>query len=131
MPAKRIRGTRLIWNEAKCLVCATCARTCPQGAIRMSVGIDPENSHKPVMSKFEIDTGYCIFCGLCVESCPYNALHMGYSYEQAEYRRSGLLQADQDLLASNDKQASAFMHPDKEEGLPRQTLLVEKKTALR
>ena len=79
------------------------------------------------MAKLEVDTGYCISCGLCVEACPYNALHMGYAYERAKYRRQELVQTNQALLASPERRASAFMHPDMEADLPKQTLLVDKK----
>jgi NAD(P)H-quinone oxidoreductase subunit I len=97
----------------------------------MTTATDPQNPAKPVVAKFEVDTGYCIFCGLCVASCPYKALFMGYSYEGARYRRSELLKSKEDLLLAEDKKISAFMHPDKEADLPAQTLLVEKKTTLR
>jgi formate hydrogenlyase subunit 6/NADH:ubiquinone oxidoreductase subunit I len=121
----------LVWNDVKCVVCTTCAKSCPQGAIRMVTSADPANPNKPVMTTIEVDTGYCISCGICVESCPYNALHMGYAYEGAKYRRSQLVQANEGLLANDERKASAFMHPDMEAGLPEQSLLVDKKTSLR
>jgi NADH-quinone oxidoreductase subunit I len=131
VPSKRLRGNELIWNSAKCVVCTTCAKTCPQGAIHMLTSVDPANPNKPVMAKIEVDTGYCISCGLCVESCPYNALHMGYAYERAKYRRGQLVQADEGLLAGPERRASAFMHPDLEADLPAQSLLVDKKINMR
>jgi NADH-quinone oxidoreductase chain I len=124
--SKRIRGNELIWNSVKCTVCTTCAKTCPQGAIKMVTAVDPANPNKPVMAKIEVDTGYCIMCGLCVESCPYNALFMGYAYERAKYRRQELVQANDQLLASPERRTSAFMHPELEPGLPLQTLLIDK-----
>jgi formate hydrogenlyase subunit 6/NADH:ubiquinone oxidoreductase subunit I len=131
VPAKRIRGNELIWNNTKCVVCTTCAKACPQGAIHMVTSVDQANPNKPVMAKIEVDTGYCISCGICVESCPYNALHMGYAYEGAKYRRAELVQANEGLMATEKKRASAFMHPDLEADLPVQSLLVDKKTNLR
>jgi len=125
-PSRRIRGNELVWNQAKCTVCTTCAKTCPQGAIHLETFVDPENPNKLSVSKFEIDTGYCIFCGLCVESCPYNALFMGYAFERAKYRRSDLVQKNEQLLASSEHRASAFLHPELEEELPQQTLLIDK-----
>jgi len=130
-PSKRIRGNQLVWNEEKCLVCTTCAKACPQGALHMVTAVDPQNPNKMIMEKIEVDTGYCIFCGSCVEACPYNALFMGYDYELARYRRGDLVQSNQDLKISDQRRPSAYMHPDKEAGLPRQSLLVEKKTGLR
>jgi NAD(P)H-quinone oxidoreductase subunit I len=124
--SKRIRGNELIWNNTKCVVCTTCAKTCPQGAIHLETSVDPANPVKFTVKKFEIDTGYCIFCGLCVESCPYNALFMGTAYECAKYRRSELVQSNENLLASPERKMSAFMHPELEAEMPAQTLLVEK-----
>jgi formate hydrogenlyase subunit 6/NADH:ubiquinone oxidoreductase subunit I len=90
----------------------------------MVTSVDPANPNKRVVTKMEVDTGYCIMCGLCVEACPYNALFMGYSYERAKYRRRDLVQANSQLLASAERRASAFMHPELEAELPEQTLLL-------
>jgi len=123
-PSKRIRGNELVWNSAKCTVCTTCAKTCPQGAIRLDTTVDPANPNKLSVTRFEVDTGYCISCGLCVESCPYNALFMGYAFERAKYRRNELVQRNEGLLASSERRPSAFMHPELEAELPSQTLLI-------
>jgi len=64
-----------------------------------------------------------MFCGLCVEACPYNALYMGRSYEQAKYSRR-LLWADRAALMSSDLETSSYGHPETDEKLPKQTLLV-------
>ncbi len=123
-PSKRIRGNELIWNSAKCTLCTTCAKTCPQGAIHLNTSVDPANPNKMTATRFEVDTGYCIFCGLCVEACPYNALFMGYAFERAKYRRGELVQQNEGLLASDERLPSAFMHPELEPQLPEQTLLI-------
>ncbi|GAI79244.1 unnamed protein product, partial [marine sediment metagenome] len=34
-PSRRTRGNELIWDKGKCTGCATCAKTCPQGVIRI------------------------------------------------------------------------------------------------
>lgn len=126
-PAKRIRGNELVWNNAKCIVCTTCAKACPQGAIHLVTSVDPANPNKANVAKMEVDTGYCISCGLCVEACPYSALFMGYAFERAKYRRGDLVQTNEGLLASPERRASAFMHPELEADLPEQTLLVDNK----
>jgi formate hydrogenlyase subunit 6/NADH:ubiquinone oxidoreductase subunit I len=64
-----------------------------------------------------------MFCGLCVEACPYNALYMGRSYEQGRYSRR-LLWADMETLMSPEVEASSYGHPEMDEKLPQQTLLV-------
>ena len=33
--SRRTRGTELIWDEERCSGCATCAKTCPQGSIKI------------------------------------------------------------------------------------------------
>jgi len=126
VPAKRIRGNELVWNNVKCVVCTSCAKACPQGAIKMVTTVDPANPNRLSVTRIEVDTGYCIQCGICVESCPYNALHMSYAYEKAQYRRKELVQSNDELLATPERRASAYMHPDIEPELPEQTLLVDK-----
>ena len=126
-PSRRTRGNELIWDRVKCTGCATCAKTCPQGAIQIVTSVDAAEN-KYIVEKFEVDTGYCISCGLCVEACPYEALFMGYAYERAKYRRGELVQADEMLIASAERRPSGYMHPEIASELPRQTLLVERIT---
>lgn len=38
--SKRIRGTELIWDEDRCSGCASCAKSCHQGTIRIVTGGD-------------------------------------------------------------------------------------------
>jgi len=64
-----------------------------------------------------------MFCGLCVEACPYNALYMGRGYEEGKYSRK-LLWADMETLMSPDNEASSYGHPEMDEKLPKQSLLV-------
>ena len=123
--SRRIRGNELVWSREKCTGCATCAKTCPQGAI-VIVTATSQAENKYEVEKYEVDTGYCIQCGLCVEACPYDALFMGYSYERAKYRRGDLVQANDMLLESPERPASGYFHPEIAEKLPRQTLLVER-----
>ena len=123
--SRRIRGNELIWDNIKCTGCSTCAKSCPQGAIKIITSVNPEEN-KYTVEKIDVDTGYCIQCGLCVEVCPYGALFMGYAYERAQYRRNDLVQINEGLLASAEKRPSGYMHPDIAKELPRQTLLVER-----
>jgi len=124
--SRRIRGNELIWDNNKCTGCATCAKTCPQGAIRVATSVYLEEN-KYQVDNFEVDTGYCIQCGLCVEVCPYEALYMGYSYERAKYRRGDLVQSNEMLPASPERQRSGYMYPEIASELPQQTLLLDRK----
>jgi len=123
--SRRIRGNELVWDKEKCTGCATCAKSCPQGAIQIVTSVSAEEN-KYEVEKFEVDTGYCIFCGLCVESCPYEALFMGYAYERARYRRQELVLAKEDLLLSDERQPSGYARPKIEAALPQQTLLLDR-----
>ena len=123
--SRRIRGNELIWDNVKCTGCSTCAKSCPQGAIQIVTRVNSEEN-KYTVDNITVDTGYCIQCGLCVEVCPYGALFMGYAYERAQYRRSDLVQVNEGLLASAERPASGYMHPDIAAKLPKQTLLLER-----
>ena len=125
--SRRIRGNELIWDNIKCTGCGTCAKSCPQGAIEIITSVNPEEN-KYRVEKIEVDTGYCIQCGLCVEVCPYSALFMGYAYERAQYQRNDLVQINERLLPSAERQRSGYMYPEIAKELPRQTLLVERIT---
>ena len=122
--SRRIRGNELIWDKERCTGCATCAKSCPQGAIRIVTSPGEENDY--IVEEFRVDSGYCIFCGLCVESCPYEALFMGYIYERARYRRRELVLSKEELLTSEKKQPSGYARPKVEAALPPQTLLLDR-----
>ncbi|MDD5082955.1 MAG: NADH-quinone oxidoreductase subunit I [Dehalococcoidales bacterium] len=126
--SRRIRGNELVWDRQKCTGCGTCAKTCPQGVIKIVTSTNRVNNRYEV-EKYQVDTGYCIQCGLCVESCPYQTLFMGYAYERAKYRRGELVQNMEDMmLESGKKQPSGYFYPEIAQELPRQTLLVERIT---
>ena len=125
--SRRIRGNELVWDNLKCTGCATCAKACPQGAIKIITSVKAEEN-KYHVEQIEVDTGYCIQCGLCVEACPYQAMYMGYAYERAKYRRGDIVQANEQLLTSEERRRSGYMYPEIAAELPLQTLLLEKIT---
>lgn len=122
--SRRIRGNEHVWDEIKCTGCGSCAKACPQGAIRIQTSTNMVDN-KYEVENYEIDTGYCIHCGLCIEACPYGALYMGYSYECARYRRGELIH-NKEEMALKDKRPSGYFYPEVAAELPEQTLLVEK-----
>ena len=130
--SRRIRGNELIWDKKNCTGCATCAKTCPQGAIHIVTSPDLV-SNKYAVEKYQVDTGYCIQCGLCVEVCPFKALFMSYAYERAKYRRPELVQQKEAMGTGgpDNKQASGYFYPEIAAALPRQTLLIERVTEIR
>lgn len=121
--SRRIRGNELLWNRERCTGCGTCARTCPQGVIRIVTSVGEDNRYQ--VETFEVDTGYCIFCGLCVEACPYNVLFMGYAFELGRYRR-GELVLNREELVSDGKQPSGYFRPGIAASLPEQELLIDR-----
>jgi formate hydrogenlyase subunit 6/NADH:ubiquinone oxidoreductase subunit I len=123
--SRRSRGNELVWSRERCTGCATCAKTCPQGAIEIVTTTNLADNNYEV-EKYQVDTGYCIQCGLCVEACPYDALFLGYSFERAKYRRGDLVQTNDMLLESPERPVSGYFHPDIAKKLPRQTLLVDR-----
>ncbi len=103
----RFRGEEFSWYEQRCTGCASCAKYCPLGIIRIvthpSGNAIPEGD-KYILDVFDIDIGRCMFCGLCVEACPYDALHMGSGFEEGQYSR-------RDLVITKERLVESPQHP--------------------
>ena len=113
----RFRGEEFTWYEERCTGCASCAKYCPLGIIRIVTepsGKAMQEGEKYGIEVFDIDIGRCMYCGLCVEACPYDALHMGSGFEEATYRRSELV-VDVDRLREAPKRPSTWFRPQLED----------------
>ena len=112
----RFRGEEFSWYEERCTGCASCAKYCPLGIIRIvtspSGNAMQEGEHYSI-DVFDIDIGRCMFCGLCVEACPYDALHMGSGFEEGQYRRDDLI-IDVERLKRAPKRPSTWFRPQLE-----------------
>ena len=114
--ASRFRGQEFTWFVDRCTGCASCAKFCPLGIIRIET--DPNGGNEQSggsyrVDTFDIDQARCMYCGLCVEACPYDALHMGSNFEAAQYRREDLVITIDDLKA-RDKHPSTWYRPQLE-----------------
>ncbi len=109
----RFRGEEFTWYERRCTGCASCAKYCPLGIIRIvtdTTGKYEQDGGKYDIEVFDIDIGRCMFCGLCVQACPYDALHMGSGFEEGKYQRSQLV-IDVEQLKSAPKKPSTWYRP--------------------
>ena len=113
----RFRGQEFVWYEDRCTGCASCAKYCPLGIIRIVT--DPDGGHEQEggnykIDTFDIDQGRCMYCGLCVEACPYDALHMGSTFEGAQARREDLV-ITMEVLKERPKHPSTWFRPQLEQ----------------
>ena len=112
----RFRGQEFSFYEQRCTGCASCAKYCPLGIIKIVTtrsGDAMQEGEKYGLEVFDIDIGRCMFCGLCVEACPYDALHMGSGFEEGNYQREELV-FDIDRLRRAPKRPSTWFRPQLE-----------------
>ena len=112
----RFRGEEFSWYEERCTGCASCAKFCPLGIIRIVTHPSEtaiQEGGEYAIDVFDIDIGRCMFCGLCVEACPYDALHMGSGFEEGKYSRRELV-IDKERLNSSPKRPSTWFRPQME-----------------
>ena len=109
----RFRGEEFAWYEQRCTGCASCAKFCPLGIIKIvtdTSGKYEQDGGKYDIEVFDIDIGRCMFCGLCVQACPYDALHMGSGFEEGVYSRNDLV-IDIERLKAAPKKPSTWYRP--------------------
>jgi NADH-quinone oxidoreductase subunit I len=112
----RFRGEEFVWYEERCTGCASCAKYCPLGIIKIVTSPSetaPQEGDKYRLEVFDIEIQRCMFCGLCVEACPYDCLFMGSGYEQGRYSRQDMVLHVDDLRQA-DKHPSVFFRPQLE-----------------
>ena len=112
----RFRGEEFVWYEERCTGCASCAKYCPLGIIKIETSpsgtMIPEGG-KYRLEVFDIELQRCMFCGLCVEACPYDALFMGSGFEQGQYSRKNMV-ITIDQLRNAEKHPSTWYRPQLE-----------------
>ena len=109
----RFRGEEFAWYEQRCTGCASCAKFCPLGIIKIvtdTSGKYEQDGGKYDIEVFDIDIGRCMFCGLCVQACPYDALHLGSGFEEGVYSRNDLV-IDIERLKAAPKKPSTWYRP--------------------
>jgi NADH-quinone oxidoreductase chain I len=114
--ASRFRGQEFTWFVDRCTGCASCAKFCPLGIIRIETdpnGGNEQDGGSYRVDVFDIDQGRCMYCGMCVEACPYDALHMGSNFEAAQYRREDLV-INVEVLKAREKHPSTWYRPQLE-----------------
>ena len=112
----RFRGEEFVWYEERCTGCASCAKYCPLGIIKIETSPSdtaPAEGGKYRLEVFDIQISRCMFCGLCVEACPYDALFMGSGFEQGQYSRKEMV-IGIDQLRQAEKRPSSFFRPQLE-----------------
>ena len=105
-----------MWYEERCTGCASCAKYCPLGIIKIVTSPSetaPAEGDKYRLEVFDISIQRCMFCGLCVEACPYDALFMGSGFEQGRYSRKDMV-ITIDELRQAEKHPSTFYRPQLE-----------------
>ena len=112
----RFRGEEFVWYEERCTGCASCAKYCPLGIIKIVTEPSetaPTQGDKYRLEVFDINIAQCMFCGLCVEACPYDALFMGSGFEQGQYSRKEMF-IGLDQLREAEKRPSNYFRPQLE-----------------
>jgi len=87
----RYRGIPGLHPEL-CIVCGSCAKTCPTQAITIE-GRRIEGTRHRELVRFHLEAGRCMFCGLCEEACPakpVKAIRMSNVFELAAANKASL-----------------------------------------
>lgn len=112
----RFRGEEFVWYEERCTGCASCAKYCPLGIIKIVTSPSetaPKQGDKYKLEVFDIEIQRCMFCGLCVEACPYDCLFMGSGFEEGKYSRKDMV-INIDQLRTANKRPSTYFRPQLE-----------------
>ena len=81
-------------NRDTLVICGICQINCPNGTIKVISKMveTEEGKKKKVLDRYIYDLGMCTFCNLCVLTCPSNAIQFSNQFENAMFRREGLIE---------------------------------------
>ncbi|MBI4669835.1 MAG: 4Fe-4S dicluster domain-containing protein [Elusimicrobia bacterium] len=92
MPYERFRGV-LLYDQATCIGCGICAKSCPSKCITLENMKSPEGRRIAKAAWYAVDLGKCNFCRLCEEACPTKPKSVWHSldYEAVFFSRSEMV----------------------------------------
>ncbi len=66
------RVNKPVVDEAKCIACGTCERSCPDASIAVTLKAGGGNGKRVAV----VDYDYCKGCGICANECPVKCIAM-------------------------------------------------------
>ncbi|MEK9148512.1 MAG: DUF362 domain-containing protein [Candidatus Desantisbacteria bacterium] len=91
-------GSKVKFNEKKCLFCQACVKICPSGALKSS------------NKKIEYDENLCIGCGGCIGECKEEALSVPWEKKGPRDVQAGILDGFKATLSTFKEKKALFIN---------------------